>query len=120
MSKIVRDVFNKITYKMDEIYNSRIRRLDVPTYVLIKGGWPRRWQIWNKILKIVSFEQVKSNANSNNETITNNNGNTKPNSNKPNSKNTISTGGSRVRKTRCKYKKVLHKKIKSRSTKRRK
>ena len=114
MSKIVMDVFNKITYKMAEIYDdSRLRWLGVPTYILIKTS--PRWQNWDKLLKIVSFEQVKLDNSSNNETITNNNGNTKPNSN-----NTISTGGSRVRRTRRKYKKVLHKKIKSRSTKRHK
>lgn len=127
MSKIVMDVFNKITYKMAEIYNnSRLRWLGIPTYILIKTD--RRWQNWNKLLKIVSFEQVKSdtnsNTNSNNETNTNNNGKTKPNTKNSNTKNSNiknsnGTGGSRVRKTRRKYKNILRKKIKSRSTKKR-
>ena len=119
MSKIVMDVFNKMTSKIAEIYNdSKFRWLGMPTYILNKTS--PRWQKWDKLLKIVSFEQVKSNTNSNNETNTNNNGNTKPNTNNPNSKNTISIGSSRVSKTHRKYKKVLRKKIKSRSTKRRK
>ena len=119
MSKIVMDVFNKMTSKIAEIYNdSKFHWLGMPTYILNKTS--PRWQKWDKLLKIVSFEQVKSNTNSNNETNTNNNGNTKPNTNNPNSKNTISIGSSRVSKTHRKYKKVLRKKIKSRSTKRRK
>jgi hypothetical protein len=118
-SEIVMAVFKTITNELAN--NNRYSRMFpnvLAMFTLDKTS--SKWQYWDKLLKIKSFEPDKSDAKSNNEGNSNNSESNSNNSNEGNSNEDNLKGGSRVRRTRRKYKKVLRKKIKSRSTKRRK
>jgi hypothetical protein len=123
-SEIVMAVFKTIINELASSSHSGYSRMFPNiTAIFTLNKDSSEWKKWDKLLKIKSFEPDKLDANSNNEGNLNN-GKSNLNNGKSNEGNTSnednSMGGSRVCRTRRKYKKVLRKKIKSRSTKRRK